>query len=299
VDTRLAERGAMLFHTKDLQTGSTTWPGNGSCASCHGVYSPRYAQDPKFLPDPRLKGIEANITPLEVIGTDPARTRIVNEQFKRAWSTSWWGYDNLNPKWTPDGQGRRGTTFERALYDYGVTSSRLSGPNRWSNEPIGYEAPPLYGIWASAPYFHNGSVPTVRGVLDPKSRPDVWRRLPSRPREGGIVQGFDTSFAAYDFNGLGYQYTKVPCNEPGQENPFVPCSPKGSPLSVIEGELSKQLAGKFFLANQDPPPMSEDDRQRRMIYNTHEYSLGNGGHDFSAALDDDEIAALLEFLKTL
>ena len=34
-------------------------------------------------------------------------------------------------------------------------------------EPEGYLAPPLDGIWASAPYFHNGSVPTLWHVLHP------------------------------------------------------------------------------------------------------------------------------------
>ena len=294
VDTKLAERGAVLFHTKDLRTPSKSWPGNGSCASCHGVYSPRYAADPKFLPDPRLKGIEANITPLDVIGTDPARSRIVNDQFKRAWNTSWWGYDELNPKWTAEGQGRRGTTFERALYDYGVTKDRWEGPNKWSNDPVGYEAPPLYGIWASAPYFHNGSVPTVRGVLEPKARPDIWRRPFAKPGIGGLVQGFDTSFAAYDFNDLGYRYTKIACSDS-----TVPCQPHGSPLSVVEGKLSNTLGPQVFLGNQVPPPMTEEDRQRRMIYNTHEYSMGNGGHDFMSRLSDDDVNALLEFMKTL
>ncbi|MCA8988003.1 MAG: c-type cytochrome, partial [Planctomycetaceae bacterium] len=41
-------------------------------------------------------------------------------------------------------------------------------------EPIGYVAPPLDGIWASAPYFHNGSVPTLLGVLDSSHRPEIW-----------------------------------------------------------------------------------------------------------------------------
>lgn len=304
VDIRLAKRGAVLFHTKDLRppppSGAMQRPaGNGSCASCHGVYSPRYANNPKFLPDPRLKGIEAYITPLAIIGTDPARTRLVNEQFKRAWNTSWWGYDDLNPKWTPEGQGRRGTTFDRALYDYGITDNRLSGPNIWDNEPIGYEAPPLYGIWASAPYFHNGSVPTVRGVLRPDERPAVWRRLLSSPGEGGITQGFDTSFNGYDFENLGYKYTKIPCDLPGADDPRAPCHPEGSPLSIVTGELSKLLGPDVFLANQVPPPVSEQDRRRRLIYNTHEYSLGNGGHDFTRRLSDDEVKAILEYLKTL
>ncbi len=43
-------------------------------------------------------------------------------------------------------------------------------------EPIGYVAPPLDGVWASAPYFHNGSVPTLWHVLHPKERPKLWRK---------------------------------------------------------------------------------------------------------------------------
>ena len=43
-------------------------------------------------------------------------------------------------------------------------------------DPVGYVAPPLDGIWASAPYFHNGSVPTLWHVLHPESRPVVWKR---------------------------------------------------------------------------------------------------------------------------
>lgn len=43
-------------------------------------------------------------------------------------------------------------------------------------DPVGYVAPPLDGIWASAPYFHNGSVPTLWHVLHPEARPVVWKR---------------------------------------------------------------------------------------------------------------------------
>lgn len=35
----------------------------------------------------------------------------------------------------------------------------------------GYAAPPLAGLWASAPYLHNGSVPSLAALLDPKLRP--------------------------------------------------------------------------------------------------------------------------------
>ncbi len=38
----------------------------------------------------------------------------------------------------------------------------------------GYVAPPLDGIWATAPFFHNGSVPTLEAVIDPSKRPSSW-----------------------------------------------------------------------------------------------------------------------------
>lgn len=40
----------------------------------------------------------------------------------------------------------------------------------------GYVAPPLDGVWASAPYLHNGSVPTLWHMLHPDERPILWRR---------------------------------------------------------------------------------------------------------------------------
>lgn len=40
----------------------------------------------------------------------------------------------------------------------------------------GYTAPPLDGIWATAPFLHNGSVPTIEAVIDPSQRPIYWRR---------------------------------------------------------------------------------------------------------------------------
>jgi len=44
------------------------------------------------------------------------------------------------------------------------------------DSPAGYVAPPLDGVWATAPYLHNGSVPTLWHLLHPGSRPAVWKR---------------------------------------------------------------------------------------------------------------------------
>ena len=45
-----------------------------------------------------------------------------------------------------------------------------------TTESKGYQAPPLDGIWATAPYFHNGCAPTLYDVLNSKTRPKLFTR---------------------------------------------------------------------------------------------------------------------------
>ncbi len=40
----------------------------------------------------------------------------------------------------------------------------------------GYIAPPLDGIWVTAPYLHNGSIPNLESLLNSKIRPTYWQR---------------------------------------------------------------------------------------------------------------------------
>ena len=55
--------------------------------------------------------------------------------------------------------------FNRSYY--GRLSQAAPGP--------GYVAPPLDGIWATAPFLHNGSVPTIAMVLNSGQRPRYWQ----------------------------------------------------------------------------------------------------------------------------
>lgn len=67
-------------------------------------------------------------------------------------------------------------------------------PNAARLEPgEGYIAPPLDGIWATAPYLHNGSVPTLEDLLNSTARPKYWKR------------SFDTS--DYDQTKAGWNYS--------------------------------------------------------------------------------------------
>ena len=53
----------------------------------------------------------------------------------------------------------------------------------------GYAGMPLDGVWLRAPYLHNGSVPSIRDLLEkPENRPSVFWR------------GYDV----YDYQNLGF-----------------------------------------------------------------------------------------------
>jgi mono/diheme cytochrome c family protein len=81
--------------------------------------------------------------PIETVGTDRVRLDALTPANRKHYAESWFANYNRPPI---------------------------------NTDPGGYVAPPLDGIWASAPYFHNGSVPTLWQVLNPSERPAVWQR---------------------------------------------------------------------------------------------------------------------------
>jgi mono/diheme cytochrome c family protein len=115
------------------------------------------------------------IVPLKSIGTDPALAQGNDPEFLRALNESWFAQER-----GPDGKVLR------------------------FDEPTGYQAPPLDGVWATAPYFHNGSAPTVYHVLNSKARPKVFTRSYRTGRED------------YDAKNLGWKIT-VPDAPAGPE----------------------------------------------------------------------------------
>jgi mono/diheme cytochrome c family protein len=78
--------------------------------------------------------------------------------------------------------------FNKSWFAQGDHPARL--------EPFyGYIAPPLDGIWITAPYFHNGSVPDLEGVLNSKDRPSYWSRDFNNPQ--------------YDYQDPGWKYSRL------------------------------------------------------------------------------------------
>jgi mono/diheme cytochrome c family protein len=85
----------------------------------------------------------AKTVPLDELGTDRVRLDALNGPQRGSYSASWFGH---------------------------------FGEKESIRQPGGYVAPPLDGVWASGPYFHNGAVPTLWHVLHPAERPTIWRR---------------------------------------------------------------------------------------------------------------------------
>jgi hypothetical protein len=109
------------------------------------------------------------VIPLEEIGTDPKRHAAVSIDYGSAYSESWFGKEKGG-----------GLADGKSL--------------RWTQ---GYQAPPLDGIWATAPYLHNGSVPTLYGMLNSKTRPKLFTR------------SFKTEEADYDKEKVGWRVTEL------------------------------------------------------------------------------------------
>jgi mono/diheme cytochrome c family protein len=88
--------------------------------------------------------------------------------------------------------------FNKSWFTQGEHAARLEPFN-------GYIAPPLDGIWATAPYLHNGSVPNLEGLLNSDKRPKYWSRNFEQPKYdyeklGWIFQKSDTASSAQTYN---------------------------------------------------------------------------------------------------
>ena len=71
----------------------------------------------------------------------------------------------------------------------------------------GYVAPPLDGIWATAPYLHNGSVPTLAALLNSYERPTYWARMSPSGNSSLAKRKTPTGAAdEYDHAAVGWRH---------------------------------------------------------------------------------------------
>jgi hypothetical protein len=118
IDVARAERGKTVFER--------------TCARCHGTYGAN-------------RSYPSKVVPLDVIGTDPARSLGMSDRAVEHYNATWFGEK------------------------YPVDTER-----------IGYQAPPLDGIWATAPTSTTGRFPPCTPCSSHRPGPPA-SRVPHRP----------------------------------------------------------------------------------------------------------------------
>ena len=146
------------------------------------------------------------VIPIDTVGTDRVRLDALSPAGRNLYGKSWFA-------------------------DYGQSNN--------VQDPGGYVAPPLDGIWASAPYFHNGSVPTLWHVLHPDERPTVWKRK---------GDGYDTSRGGPEIE----TFDKLP--------------PEINDGSQKRGYFNTRAFGKSASGHEFPSELTGDEKQAVLEY---------------------------------
>jgi cytochrome c peroxidase len=179
IDNVKADRGEMIYR------GVGPYTETGNCAGCHEGGAKPYADDPSL--------VAYEIIPLHKVQTDPTeandwavpvkvpgnllgeRTALVTMDFGAAQAVF---LDRIQrngiarvKKERPD------LKVDEIEWESGRKAKaawRISYADPQTKE-FGYPAKPLAGVWATAPYLHNGSVPTLADMLTPpEQRPSTF-----------------------------------------------------------------------------------------------------------------------------
>jgi hypothetical protein len=139
VDTALAKKGQVLFEK--------------NCATCH---------------QPNNGKVYRNID------TDMGRAIIAGTIITVGAQSGFTTEDRCGPTTTVEmfGKPAQPCAEYRGVSMEGKSKFAMEAPKVHN----GYNALPLTGLWAQAPYLHNGSVPTLYHMLIPSDRPDVFMK---------------------------------------------------------------------------------------------------------------------------
>lgn len=173
IDTALAARGKTVYMRY--------------CRDCHGERSAPYRTAGGG-------GRVGEVTPIAEIGTDRRRLDSYTRELAQSQNTIYAGhplagdeacleyYENVC---TAGGDDARYRELRNRCYPARFRHFRKTN---------GYANMPLDGLWLRAPYLHNGSVPTLRALLEPAA---------------GRPQRFYIGYDVYDYDDVGFESTSA------------------------------------------------------------------------------------------
>lgn len=171
IDPQKAAKGSELYHA--------------FCESCHlpprssaDIHAPQYWSQPNSYGKRFLKVTLVNV---QDIGTDPTEAINFAQRIVTKNKTA-----NLGAAYSKDGKGvvMAGRALEVLIENitelwyeqHNVSKTDRDRMNGFRNSsvraPLAYKARPLNGIWATAPFLHNGSVPNLYQLLAPIEQRD-------------------------------------------------------------------------------------------------------------------------------
>ncbi len=243
LDWDLVESGREIFHSKRIEKRS-----GATCSSCHGSYTQSKPKSTHWKVN--YPGVIKSVT---TVGTDNTYSQVSNHISS--------GIQDLLAD-------ARNAIAEK----HGSKQAKSYGPRLAVARKRGVIPPPLVGLWASPPYFHNGSVPTVYHVLRASERPKTWTRPTALAN------------SSFDPDKLGFKL-----ETPLLETPMLDAN--RSKASSADTEDSNQL----LLSS----PISRKTSESMLTYHTAGKGRGNQGHSFVDDWPAEDINAVLEFLKSL
>ena len=163
--------------------------------------------------------------------------------------------DPTTPNWCKNAPDE--TVWAEQMDSYFKDTSK-----RVSDGTNGYKADVLHGIWARAPYLHNGSVPTLGHLLCSKTRPSSFLR-------GNVF---------YDQKMVGFEWNEAP--------------KRYSPYDIVLAkEFNTGLAGRSNQGHTFGDAFCPDGLER-MDPKTDRQAIAQ-------AIENSKAGAIIEFLKTL
>jgi mono/diheme cytochrome c family protein len=223
VDQTKAQRGAELYKQQ--------------CQHCHlPPLSSKEIQDPKYW-EAGLKGksfLKLNVIPLDEIGTDP---REATDWAQRTAVTRVLGLGTVSAA-----EGLRAVTSRIRDMNYDALGLSAEQRSEWNGfrdagvvAPLAYRARPLGGLWATPPFLHNGSVPSLYQMLLPADQRDKTFYVGSREFDPRHV-GYSTA----KFDG-GFEFRTDQPNDPHPGNSNAGHEFRNTPgKGVIGRELSDE-----------------------------------------------------------
>ena len=234
------EAGLPALESAEIAQGYKVY--NRECRHCHALPADKYPlapPHPVYSHDCQHCHSEAHVVSIDTVATDPLAAR---NYLEREADT---GALSGRRRWLVLGEpyGTRasihdlvvtaivGVILDNRLHSLTTQDLPALVRERPAADLAGYKARPLAGIWATAPYLHNGSVPTLADLLEPAERRPIDFRV------GPL--NFDTVRVGLSSDSTRSQTTYFDTRLPGNSN-------AGHPFGTELGAQDKRSLLEFL-----------------------------------------------------